>query len=125
MGQDSGRFEDIPFTESADAMTRLIGQAIDTSRAAVCLLQTSRGMVRVLTLPISMTSHRRLAAATPLHPITTLVLPMLCTRYAQNDRSCLPSSQVRNHYHLRIFWMRLRLKDTLPTLKLYQVYDYC
>jgi len=33
MGQDPGRFEDIPFTESADAMTRLIGQAIDTSRA--------------------------------------------------------------------------------------------
>jgi len=28
-----------------------------------------------------------LAAATPLHPITALVLPMLCTRYAQNDRS--------------------------------------
>jgi len=80
-------------------------------------------MVRVFTLPISMTSHQRLAAATPLHPITALVLPMLCTRYAQMTVPCLPSSQVRNHYHLRVFWMRLRLKDT-PTLKLYQVYDY-
>jgi len=33
MGQDSGRFEDIPFTESADAMTRLIGQALSRAEA--------------------------------------------------------------------------------------------
>jgi len=36
---------------------------------------------------------------------------------------CLPSSQ-EEPLSFKNFWMRLRLKDTLPTLKLYQVYDY-
>jgi len=54
MGQDHGRFEDIPFTESADAMTRLIGQAIDTSRADFSLLFTNeqRNGSSAWTLPI-------------------------------------------------------------------------
>jgi len=71
-GPRSGRFEDIPFTESADAMTRLIGQAIDTSRAEAFqfVIYKRKEGSSAWTLPISMTSHRRLAAATPLHPIT-------------------------------------------------------
>ncbi len=66
-------------------MTRLIGQAIDTSSAEAfqfviyklamewfeCL--QGIGSVNDITPAI-------LAAATPLHPITVLVLPMLCSR---------------------------------------------
>jgi len=56
MGQDQGRFEDIPFTESADAMTRLIGQAIDTSRAfQFVIYKRAEEWFECLTLPISMT----------------------------------------------------------------------
>jgi len=62
MGQDQGRFEDIPFTESADAMTRLIGQAIDTSRAEAfqfVIYKRAEEWFECLDIAISMTSHRR------------------------------------------------------------------
>jgi len=95
-------------------MTRLIGQAIDTSRAEafqfVIYKRAEEWFECLHIASFNDITSSVLAAATPLHPITALVLPMLCTRYAQNDRSLFTFLQVRNHYHLRIFWMRLRLK---------------
>lgn len=125
-----GRFEDIPFTESEAAMTRLIGQAIDTSRAEAfqivihnlamewfeCL--QSIALLNDITPAI-------LAAATPLHPITMLVLPILCTRYAQNDRSLFTFLTSSEPYSFKNFLDEATVEgDALPTLKLHQVYDY-
>ncbi|MGB3615036.1 MAG: hypothetical protein WBA10_14685, partial [Elainellaceae cyanobacterium] len=87
-----GRFEDIPFAESPGQMTRLIGQAISQAQAEPVLDAVhhraddwSKALAPMLAE--GDISTEVLAAAYPLHPVTALVLPLLCTRYAQNDRS--------------------------------------
>jgi hypothetical protein len=86
-----GRFEDIPFRDSPAQMMRLIGQAIDQSKASAfncAIYNQSVEWLDFLPDEIKNDYNQNVLADTyPLHPITALVLPMLCTRYAQNDRS--------------------------------------
>lgn len=75
-------------------------------------------------------SPELLAAAYPLHPITALVLPILCTRYAQNDRSLFTFLTSSEPYALRSHLDEFCLEKDgiptfyIPTLKLDRVYDY-
>jgi hypothetical protein len=87
-----GRFEDIPFTETAGQMMRLLGQTIDRTNAeaylyAIHSLAQEWFAHLEKTLKIEELSVEVLERVYPLHPITALVLPTLCYRYAQNDRS--------------------------------------
>ncbi len=123
-----GRFEDIPFTESAEQMTRLIGQAIDQSRAKpidFLIHKRAEEWFECLHISINDITPAVLAAAYPLHPITSLVLPMLCTRYAQNDRSLFTFLTSSEPYSFKNYLDEATIEgDALPTLKLHQVYDY-
>ncbi|BAQ67046.1 hypothetical protein GM3709_3811 (plasmid) [Geminocystis sp. NIES-3709] len=61
----------------------------------------------------------------PLHPLTALVLPTLCMRYAQNDRTLFTFITSDEPFSLKNFLTETVIdKDNLPTLKLDQVYDY-
>jgi hypothetical protein len=123
-----GRFEDIPFTESPEQMTRLIGQAITHShteklgihqRATLWFEHLARH------LELSDLSSAVLADAYPLHPLTSLALPQLCTRYAQNDRSLftfLTSSEP--HSFKQFIDSTSLIGNIVPTLKIHQLYDY-
>ncbi|WP_448598940.1 hypothetical protein [Thermoleptolyngbya sp.] len=85
-----GRFTDIVLTESPSQMTRLIGQAINPTDPVLhsIHLQAERWFDALKdVLSEYEISAQVLADAYPLHPLTALVLPMLCVRYAQNDRS--------------------------------------
>lgn len=124
-----GRFEDIPFTESAEQMMRLIGQAIDRSQAEKfqCAIHNqAREWFECLPGDISNDiTQKILADAYPLHPITTLVLPVLCTRYAQNDRSLFTFLTSSEPHSFKNFLEQVTIEgEALPTLKLHQVYDY-
>jgi hypothetical protein len=125
-----GRFEDIAFTESPSQMTRLIGQAIDRSQAdpILCAIQTEAEAWFEALAPVlreNEVSGEVLAAAYPLHPIAALVLPLLCTRYAQNDRSLFTFLTSDEPYGLQEFLAKTTAQDDhIPTLKLYQLYDY-
>jgi hypothetical protein len=125
-----GRFEDIPFTESTEQMTRLIGQAIDRNELGKYefVIQTqaeewSNILKSVTDLPEI--SPSVLATAYPLHPIAALVLPMLCVRYAQNDRSLFTFLTSSEPYAFTQFLEAETLHgDEIPTLKIHQIYDY-
>ena len=129
-----GRFQDIPFTESARQMTRLIGQAIsrsgDKTKKYDVLIDAqidsqAEEWCETLRSQVDDISPELLAAAYPLHPITALVLPILCTRYAQNDRSLFTFLTSSEPYALRSHLDEFCLdKDCIPTLKLDRVYDY-
>ena len=87
-----GRFEDIPFTESSQQMLRLMGQAIHRSQAETLTFpvqQLTQDWCAVLREKANLTelSPKLLEATYPLHPLAAMVLPELCIRYAQNDRS--------------------------------------
>lgn len=125
-----GRFEDIPFTESPSQMTRLIGQAIDREKADAVMLVLDKSakawdkaLQKVLaekevTAPI-------LSDAYPIHPIAALVLPLLCTRYAQNDRSLFTFLTSDEPYAFQAFLESACVEgDRIPTLQIHQLYDY-
>ncbi|UIE39120.1 hypothetical protein [Leptodesmis sichuanensis] len=123
-----GRFADIVLTESPSQMTRLIGQAIVRSsqiRPSIHL-QAERWFEALKeVLSEYEISAKVLADAYPLHPLTALVLPMLCVRYAQNDRSLFTFLTSDEPYALPQFLKSTAIQgDHIPTLKLYQLYDY-
>ncbi len=125
-----GRFTDIVLTESPSQMTRLIGQAIDRSNADPVRpsihLQAKRWFDALKdVLSEYEISAKVLAAAYPLHPLTALVLPMLCVRYAQNDRSLFTFLTSDEPYAFSQFLKSTTIQgDQIPTLKLHQLYDY-
>ena len=123
-----GRFENLQFTESANQMTRLIGQAIEQSdNVAFICAQKAKVWFKALK-PVFVDqgiAERDLSAAYPLHPITALVLPTLCTRYAQNDRSLFTFLTSQEPHGLTEFLTSRTLDDDqVPTLQLHQLYDY-
>lgn len=125
-----GRFTDIVVTESPSQMTRLIGQVIDRSKADPilhCVHLQAEGWFEALQDVLSEyeISAKVLADAYPLHPLTALVLPMLCVRYAQNDRSLFTFLTGDEPYAFGQFLQSAAIQgDQIPTLKLYQLYDY-
>jgi hypothetical protein len=125
-----GRFTDIVLTESPSQMTRLMGQAIDRSKADSIIHsvhQESQDWFEALqgVLAEHEISAKVLADAYPLHPIAALVLPMLCVRYAQNDRSLFTFLTSDEPYSFKQFLNSASIEnDQIPTLKLHQLYDY-
>jgi hypothetical protein len=125
-----GRFEDIPFLESPSQMTRLIGQAIDHTNTDSISKETKRRandwhLALKDVLQASELTEKLLASVYPLHPVSALVLPILCVRYAQNDRSLFTflTSDEPHSFH-EFLATEIAGNKLLPTLKLYQIYDY-
>jgi hypothetical protein len=125
-----GRFEDIPLTEAPSQMTRLIGRAIDRSKADPILFAVRQRAEQWFTAlaPIiaeEEISSEVLAAAYPLHPVAALVLPLLCTGYAQNDRSLFTFLTSEEPFGFQEFMASAEVNgEHIPTLKVYQLYDY-
>ncbi|AFY33528.1 hypothetical protein [Calothrix sp. PCC 7507] len=125
-----GRFEDIAFTESSGQMMSLIGEAIDSSAAnniSSAINIYSQDWFEYLESIIvdEEVTNQVIKAVYPLHPLSALVLPTLCQRYAQNDRSLFTFLTSSEPLSFRNFLEEVKVKDyELPCLKLYQVYDY-
>jgi len=125
-----GRFEDITFTESPGQMTRLIGQAINRSAADPILCAVNEQAARWQTSLQSILgeydlSQQMIAEVYPLHPVTALVLPLLCTRYAQNDRSLFTFLTGDEPHGFCEFLQQTEVvTHTLPTLTIDRIYDY-
>jgi hypothetical protein len=125
-----GRFTDLVLTESPSQMTRLIGQAIDRSQADAVLHSVhlqAEGWFDALRddLSDSDLSAKVLAQTYPLHPLSALVLPMLCVRYAQNDRSLFTFLTSDEPYAFDAFLKSAVVQgDRIPTLQLHHLYDY-
>lgn len=124
-----GRFEDIAFKDSPAQIMRLIGQAIDQSQAENFQDAINKQAIEWLKfLPTDIKddyTQEILAETYPLHPITALVIPTLCSRYAQNDRSLFTFLTSTEPYSFKNFLKENIIDNTiLPTLRLDRVYDY-
>lgn len=125
-----GRFEEIPFTASSSEMTHLIGQVIQRGsnpKLDRALGRQAEAWYEELqkNTEIKDVTARALDAASPLHPIAALVLPQLCLRYAQNDRSLFTFLTGLEPYSLRIWLSETHGHgEQLPLLKLDRLYDY-
>jgi uncharacterized protein YejL (UPF0352 family) len=125
-----GRFEDIPFTESAGQMMRLIGQVIDNtstdSHACALHNQAQEWFARLDNVfEREELNAQVLEQVYPLHPLTALVLPTLCQEYAQNDRSLFTFLTSSEPYSFKNYLGEVSVEaNKLPSLKLDRVYDY-
>jgi len=103
-----GRFENIPFLESAEQTLRIVGSAIHqkfSQAENTKIQQSAKRMAKVLSnaeaIPGTMdeeTARDLFARCYPLHPVSALILPILCQKVAQNERTLFSYLGSREHY---------------------------
>jgi len=130
-GKIQGRFEDIPFADSNSEMFQLIGHTLDHSKIGsnISLVNTwARNWATLLKqeqyIDEKVLSKKNIAALYPLHPLCAIVLPILCNRYAQNDRSLFSFLSSSEPHSLSTFLTERSFDQKIQSLKLDRLYDY-
>lgn len=128
-----GRFEDVPFVASGDQAFQLIATTLSVTSAPrgfkTRLREWSAGAVATLS---DLNLHATLipnaevvAAAYPLHPLALLVLPELCARYGQHDRTLFSFLTSNTPASVPQFLNEQSFDgSSLPVLRLDRVFDY-
>lgn len=103
-----GRFENIPFLESAEQTLRVVAAAFKHNLAPEQwqgIEQQTQQMIKVLAqqqaLPGVMSTEIAQDIFThcyPLHPVGALLLPVLCQKIAQNERTLFSYLGSQEHY---------------------------
>lgn len=126
-----GRFEDIPFIDTAAQTRALVAAAFEPCGPPLAIAQSKWASEQVATLSaLGLTdlagNPALLAECWPLHPVALVALPELCERYGQNERtlfSFLAGSEPRSVASF------LREREwaagaELPVVRLDRLYDY-
>jgi hypothetical protein len=84
-----GRFQDIPYVEAPREAWRLIGAAVQTSSTAIdqAIDNWYKNNARAFAEAGLRDLWSRARECYPLHPLAVAVLPELCSRYGQNERT--------------------------------------
>ena len=125
-----GRFEDVSFVDSAGQTRSLIGTVFDVRdehlRARIDRWARSHARKMRALGVADLADPAVLAACYPLHPLAALVLPELCSRYGQHERT-LFSFLAGPHPACVLSFLsatNLPARGPLPSLGLEAVYDY-
>jgi len=130
-GKVQGRFEDIAFLDGAEQAGQVISAALDHSAMPAALqrrvrtwAEGSADALRQLGLPPG--DRNLLAACYPLHPTVALILPELCARYGQHERTLAGFVASGDPGSVAHFLDRAALphRGVLPAVRLYDVYAY-
>lgn len=136
-GKIAGRFEDVPFVETAEQSLRLIAGAVTDSphidsdllqRREEWAAQAHSQLVRLgldARLPGGPTT---LASTYPLHPVALLALPDLCAKLGQHGRTLFTFLASTENATLGAFltsttWPPAH-SGALPELRLSEVFDF-
>ena len=124
-----GRFSAIAFLEPAEQSLRVIAAAFkrsadlgDDLRAEI--FDTASRLAECSALPLGLdlsAANELFEACYPLHPITLLILPVLCQRVAQNERTLFSYLASTEHFGLGRRLQELRLGDWIGP---WELYDY-
>ncbi|MBV1889295.1 MAG: hypothetical protein KUG67_03520 [Proteobacteria bacterium] len=127
-----GRFEDVPFLESAEQVLRVVSAAFSydfTQKEEQQLKSSVKNIVEVLqeneALPgivdkkamVDLMFH-----CYPLHPVSAILLPALCQKVAQNERTLF--SYLGSHEEFGLQDMVDRFESTEDVIYPHHVYDY-
>ena len=125
-----GRFEDISFVESAGQLRALIGSVFKGRDAAIKRRIAGWAASHAKTmrsLGISeLAEPKTVASCYPLHPLTAMVLPELCSRYGQHERTLFSFLTSQDPASATQFLGATGVppRGLLPSLGLEYVYDY-
>ncbi len=113
-----GRFESIPFLESAEQTLRVVAAAFKSNLSdaqRLSIQQQTKQIISVLikqnALPVSLSAdiaEDLLTQCYPLHPVAALILPVLCQKVAQNERTLFSYLGSQEHYGFQDGLKRLR-----------------
>lgn len=127
-----GRFEEIPFLESAEQVLRVVSAAFSyelTQREEKAVRSTTREVVEILrkneALPGIMNQNSAvdlMSNCYPLHPISAILLPVLCQKVAQNERTLF--SYLGSHEEFGLQDMLERIESIDDWIYPHHVYDY-
>ncbi len=130
-----GRFEDIPYSEAPEYLLSLVQAAVSHEKtpphALAAFGEAAKAWHKLLkrekvdSYVASVLSPEAIGAVTPLHPIAALLLPVLCSKYAQHDRSLfafLTSNEP--HSFSRFLQEHSPSGDSIPLQPLSALYDY-
>lgn len=132
-GKVQGRFEDVPFLDSADQTLRLIPAAFDTTdssaafrrRRAAWSAQQLQACADLGLLRLLPDAGDLLERCYPLHPLTLLALPELCSRFGQHGRTLFAFLTGHEPASVGEFMERpLPRTGSLPTVNLDGLYDF-
>ncbi|MBV5329698.1 MAG: hypothetical protein JZU65_19080, partial [Chlorobium sp.] len=127
-----GRFENIPFLESTEQTIRIISKAFvnklseaNQEEVTVACKTMASVLAREKALPGSLdldTAAHLFSQCYPLHPLTILILPILCQKMAQNERTLFSYLGSKEQHGLRDSLTRLRKADdwVMP----WEIFDY-
>ena len=125
-----GRFEDVAYMESGRQTRALIGSVFDIRDKTLQdriqrRARTSSGRLRKLGIADG-TDAEVLASCYPLHPLVALVLPELCSRYGQHERTLFSFLAGADPSSAASFLAAKNLpsRGSLPSVSLDRVYDY-
>ena len=125
-----GRFEDVPFVESAGQVRALIGSVfapLDGHMRRRIAGWAGAQAKAMRSLGISeVANSEQVASFYPLHPLAALVLPELCNRYGQHERTLFSFLASHHPASARRFLAETEIpsRGLLPSLGLESVYDY-
>lgn len=125
-----GRFEDIPFAGSPGELISIIGQAIEPP-AKKTLQKEIQVKSKLWFDELNKNDYSffesvdSLKRVCPLHPVTAHILPLLCRKYAQNDRTLFTFLTSKEPSSFAVFLEQEQVNGGAPpTLKLHRLYDY-
>ena len=125
-----GRFEDVSYVESARQARALIGSVFDIQDATLRRRIRSRARHHADELGrlgiADGADAEGIASCYPLHPLVALVLPELCSRYGQHERTLFSFLAGADPSSAASFLKAHELPERgpLPSVGLEAVYDY-
>lgn len=127
-----GRFEEVPFLESAEQVLRVVSAAFENSFDSVVSHHIEKSVARTVSvldkqqaLPGTMSQEDATAlflSCYPLHPVSALLLPALCQKIAQNERTLF--SYLGSHEEFGLQDMLARLCEVGEFIYPHHLYDY-
>ena len=92
-----GRFEELPFLESTEQVLRVVSSAfsykLDKQESKYLLEKTTKiidGLIEKQAIPSALNKTEAInlfKSCYPLHPVSAILLPLLCQKVAQNERT--------------------------------------
>lgn len=130
-----GRFENVPFLESTEQTLQILSASLISNFDNDVIVRKStqcdhivKSLSLVNALPSGMevsTAHKLFESCYPLHPLTLLLLPTLCQKVAQNERTLFTYLGSKEPYGFLETLSHLEITDEeLPWIMPWEIYQY-
>lgn len=122
-----GRFEDVAFVDAPSQTRQLIARAFTQGAKLKPTVrkwaaEQARSMASLKLYEVA--DEDLLTSCYPLHPLALAVLPELCRRYGQNERTLFSFLTGPASTAVPAFLDRRELSTPLPTIGLPEIYDF-